>query len=278
MPLYMLSQSISAAPRARVVMSRLEVRYDPSYHDPTWFLVAEGGLDLVRDELLGIDARNLPLAPGALLRIAGSEQTVELYVVDRECRVVEAPQTLEGLTPFVEQDPAVWIDAWEGDDSRADTMLAAVAYLVPRDALVRAACACARTTLPRWDRLYYEDDPRPLNAIEMAEQWAHGEVDSLALSEASDAVRSLDAEFALAWCAACLACDTIDYPQAAAMAAEEAAKDQISEKLGDRRALGAKNVYDRALREMASLVQEHLPLGLVLLSVLEEEAPEMLPC
>lgn len=63
---------------------------------------------------------------------------------------------------------------------RADWMLWLCGRMVgkegwpDRKALVLAACDCAATTLPVFEKKY-PDDKRPRTAIETARKWAHGE-------------------------------------------------------------------------------------------------------
>jgi len=86
---------------------------------------------------------------------------------------------------------------------RADWLLWVAARLgVDRPLVVLAACACARTALPVWERQYPEDR-RPHTAIETAEAWARGEasleqVQAAAAAYAVYAVYAADAAAALA--------------------------------------------------------------------------------
>ena len=101
---------------------------------------------------------------------------------------------------------------------RGDWLLWAAARLdIDRKLLVRAACACARTALPRVPA----GEERPRIAIEMAEAWSRGETtlyDVLRAAQAASAAASAAADAAYA------AADAADAAYAAAAAADDAAR------------------------------------------------------
>lgn len=77
-------------------------------------------------------------------------------------------------------------EAWDACE-RADWLLWLAAHMdVDGVALVNAACDCAATALPVWEKSY-PDDKRPHQAIERARQYVAGQCDLAALTEARDA-------------------------------------------------------------------------------------------
>ncbi len=66
-----------------------------------------------------------------------------------------------------------WVDAWESC-TRAEWLMRAADMVIPMATLVRAACACARAVLPYVD----PQESRPYVALEAAESWASGALDS----------------------------------------------------------------------------------------------------
>ena len=152
--------------------------------------------DDVRDVLASLDRD-----PQRVYRVA-----VDLYVVDRRGDLVALPRPEWRYDADAREWSAAHDLATAWRDCRdARWMLNAVADVVPRQSLVLAACACARTVL----HLVPAGETRPLRAIEVAEAWCRGEATLDEVRAAADA----------AWVAAWAAADAA----AAAIAAASAA-------------------------------------------------------
>lgn len=118
--------------------------------------------DDVRDVLASLDRD-----PQRVYRVA-----VDLYVVDRRGDLVALPRPEWRYDADAREWSAAHDLATAWRDCRdARWMLNAVADVVPRQSLVLAACACARTVL----HLVPAGETRPLRAIEVAEAWCRGE-------------------------------------------------------------------------------------------------------
>jgi len=123
-------------------------------------------------------------------------------------------------------DHGTLAEAWAACE-RADWMLwFAGRNGVDRATLVNAACDCAETALPYWERKY-PDDRRPHDAIMRARQYVAGECDLEALRRARRAAYAYAA-------AAYAAADAAAYAAAdAAAAAAAAARKSAHRKMAD---------------------------------------------
>ena len=149
---------------------------------------------------------------------------------------------------------------------RADWMLwLASRAEVPRQALVLAACACARTSL----QYVKQGEERPLRAIEAAEDWARGGLTTLEQvrtaayaayaatydAYAADAYAPIDAareaSATAAHAAGAYAAYAATYDAYAADAAREAS------------AAYAATYRSKALRSMAALVRKQIPYSMI---------------
>jgi len=142
---------------------------------------------------------------------------------------------------------------------RADWMLwLASRAEVPRQALVLAACACARTSL----QYVKQGEERPLRAIEAAEDWARGGLTTLEqvrtaayAAYAADAYAPIDAareaSATAAHAAGAYAAYAATYDAYAADAAREAS------------AAYAATYRSKALRSMAALVRKLIPYSMI---------------
>jgi hypothetical protein len=125
-------------------------------------------------------------------------------------------------------------EAWAACD-RADWMFWLCGRMVgetgwpTRQELVLAACACAETVLPLFEKKYPNDD-RPRKAIEAARGWARGtEVVAQVRSDAYAAAYAAADAAAYAAAAAAAAADAIAADAYAYAAAAAAAADAIAE-------------------------------------------------
>ncbi len=155
--------------------------------------------DDVRDVLASLDRD-----PQRVYRVA-----VDLYVVDRRGDLVALPRPEWRYDADAREWSAAHDLATAWRDCRdARWMLNAVADVVPRQSLVLAACACARTVL----HLVPAGETRPLRAIEVAEAWCRGEATLDEVRAAADAAwvaasaaargAAADAAWVAAWAAA----------------------------------------------------------------------------
>lgn len=149
---------------------------------------------------------------------------------------------------------------------RADWLLWIAASLgVDRSLVVLAACACARTALPMWERQYPEDR-RPHTAIETAEAWARGEASLKQVRKAADAaVDAADDAADAAADAAAYAASAAAY--AAALAAAAAAYAAYAA-VDAADAAAAVDAADAAAtrdnpRTMSDIVRQHIPWSAV---------------
>ncbi|MDD9939145.1 MAG: hypothetical protein OXT09_36490 [Myxococcales bacterium] len=123
---------------------------------------------------------------------------------------------VEWARPYEADLPKLWREC-----PRGDWLLAIAARLgAERNALVSAACRCARLSLAHLP----EDEGRPEDGLEAAEAWSTGEGDAEACGEHKDAIsqaldEAADPATGAAIIASMSALDAIDDPDAAANAA-----------------------------------------------------------
>jgi hypothetical protein len=148
-------------------------------------------------------------------------------------------------------DPLV---AWH-DCTRGDWLLwLAIKLDVQRELIVRAACACARLALP------CTSDPQPLQAIQLAEQWAGG-LPRPSVEQVMDAARAKDTPWTSrasnqAAAAARYAAEGVYPSDYAAFYAAAFAAIAIKDSIAD--ANDREVACEETLRKCAALVREHI--------------------
>ena len=230
-----------------------------------------------------------PLPSGTCLRVvspkgaAGPVRVVGPDGVPRQVRfdgyLYDASASLGALRA----DPVAW---WRGC-ANGRYLLCVAGHLAPqgsplRRAAVRAACACARLSLPLFEARY-PNDTRPRAAIETAERWSYGEatLDEVrtAREAAWDACRSAAAASAASFASAASAsfASASSAASAASFASASSAADaasfaSASSASSAASAASASSAFDsererQVLAECADLTRRHVPLREVLIAL-----------